>query len=68
MSLRHIDSPRETGILVRGQDHKKEMEYADDLITFLRNTNRELEDLLYVQKRLDDGKAQKPSPGTSRVL
>lgn len=51
---------------VQRQDHKKGLEYADDFISFLRNTNRELDDLLYERKWLDDGQAQKPSPGTSR--
>lgn len=53
---------------LRGQDHKKEIEYLDDLISFLRNTNRELNGRLYVQKWLDDGKAKKHYPHTRRVL
>lgn len=53
---------------LRRQDHKKKMEYADELLSFLRHTDRELDHLLYKQKWLDDEEAQKHGLGTPRAL
>ena len=49
---------------LRGQDRKKKRAYADDLLSFLRCTNRELDHLLYTQRWFYDGEAQKHGLGT----
>lgn len=43
---------------LRGRDRKKKAAYADDLLSFLRYTNRELDHLLYRQRWFYDGEAQ----------